>query len=802
MSLTLPNLDDKTFAQITAEGLTIIPSVAPEWTDHNIHDPGITFLELFAWLAEIDQYRLNRTSAASYERFFSLIGLTRRGQQPAEVTVETDFDRLAEGAFVPANTTLKPIGNDSVPFQSMRDLYLTSAELVKIAVHAAGRVTEQTNAEANLAGHYEPFGLAPQLGDYLELQFRNWFSEPEAHLAITLYENDLSSPAPFEDGVAGFVSSARVCWEYLTSSGWAPLDVIEDGTLNFSRSGILRFHRPLSAVFSTGNRTQDEGRLYSLRARLVEGSFEIPPRIFSIVLNTIQARQVETIVDEDLGSGLGTPDQELQLTKSPLLLDPRPSGEPFQVGEVLDWRDLVSRLTQQQQPSISLQQRAQIYVAARLQPAGLTVPTDALIGDDEKRLLAQAFNRLLEDESFYDSEELKVIRQAGEFFQLQSEVKPFCSSLDSLRRFNRFLLQRIFPDLILSDRIEIQTDGPADGPGNCGSRGAGIWRTWERVDSFHQSGPDDLHYVVDPKAGVVYFGNGLNGRVPTPEQKIRARFYRVTRGEQGNLPSGNRWQLDVQVEVPPGSPNKLWRNITPATGGSETESLSSAKARSRALFRQQAPVLTAEDYEAAVMRTPGLRIARTKVVANFNPHLPAFQMPGEMTVIVVPQAAPRNVFPNATPPVPSVGFLRTVTNHLEKLRMVTSNIYVVRPDYQSIDLACLVFLKKRVAEEEAKAEIHRVLNHYLDPINGGPEGRGGWPFGRSIFPSEIYQRLTKIEQVDYVTGVSLNGQETGREYRLPYNGLPRPGSYKDVKLISFEQRRHITRSSQGEMDCE
>ena len=53
MSLPVPNLDDKTFEQLIEEARALIPRFAPEWTDHNLHDPGITFMELFAWLAEM-----------------------------------------------------------------------------------------------------------------------------------------------------------------------------------------------------------------------------------------------------------------------------------------------------------------------------------------------------------------------------------------------------------------------------------------------------------------------------------------------------------------------------------------------------------------------------------------------------------------------------------------------------------------------------------------------------------------------------------------------------------------------------
>ena len=41
-------------------GRAKLPSLAPEWTDHNAHDPGITLMELLAYTAEAQLYSLSR----------------------------------------------------------------------------------------------------------------------------------------------------------------------------------------------------------------------------------------------------------------------------------------------------------------------------------------------------------------------------------------------------------------------------------------------------------------------------------------------------------------------------------------------------------------------------------------------------------------------------------------------------------------------------------------------------------------------------------------------------------------------
>jgi hypothetical protein len=73
MPIQLPNLDDRTFDDLVQEGISLIPTYAPNWTNHNPSDPGITLIELFAYLTEILIYRLNRVTPANQSAFLKLL---------------------------------------------------------------------------------------------------------------------------------------------------------------------------------------------------------------------------------------------------------------------------------------------------------------------------------------------------------------------------------------------------------------------------------------------------------------------------------------------------------------------------------------------------------------------------------------------------------------------------------------------------------------------------------------------------------------------------------------------------------
>jgi hypothetical protein len=787
VSLILPNLDDKSFSQIADEARLLIPSTAPEWTDHNVHDPGITFTELFAWLAEIAHYRVNQTSAASYERFFSLMGVAQHPPQAAEVSVAFEFNPLAQGLLIPRNSNLIAVGLEPYQFATVRDQFLTRARVKRVVTHAGERKIVQTTAEQNEIGHYEAFGPLPAVGDSIVVEFDDWFDQPQGQFQITLYEDDLTFREPLSEKAVGFEPSATVRWQYRSDSQggpseWTDLDVVHDETLCLSRSGDLIFKTP------TNNAAANHKQL---RAILTKGYFEIPPRITSIRTNNVRARQVETVVNEGPTQGLGTADQTVRLKKAPPFINPVVDEGAFQVGDVLDWKAFISRLREAEQRYGSPMREMVLYLVRRLQSLpnatiNLSEPDPSDLLKQQEYALAQAFDQLLSDQDFY---------QPSVFGSLSIPVELTesnrCRKEGTTRRLNRFLLQLLFPDLILSDRVEVQVGVPAPNVED----EINSWQTWQRVDDFLSSGPDDNHYVLDPVVGLILFGNGLNGRIPQTTQFIRIRFYRYSQLEKGNVTAGHHWTLD---RVPPNTPITKRVNAATATGGRRKETLEETKLRAREVFRKETAILTAKDYETLAQDTPGLRIARVKVLPNFNPKLCTITLPGEVTIIVEAQPAPRAAFPDALPTPPSEGFLNTIRNSLDSRRVVTTNLHVIGPNYVEVGVSCRVYLKKRVAESTARVTIERAIREFLDPVFGGPTG-DGWPFGRSIFPSEISQQLTRVSGVDFVTNVGVNGQLAGVPFGLPYNGLPTSGAHH-LMIVAFENRDQES-TSRMESNC-
>jgi uncharacterized phage protein gp47/JayE len=126
------NLDDRTFDDIVAEAIRLIPRYCPEWTNHNMTDPGITLVELFAWMTEMMLYRLNQVPEKIYLSLLELMGLSMIPPQSARAVIR----------FFPVEGYKKPVqvrngtqiaaiaGNeDTQVFETEQDVFVNNSRL-------------------------------------------------------------------------------------------------------------------------------------------------------------------------------------------------------------------------------------------------------------------------------------------------------------------------------------------------------------------------------------------------------------------------------------------------------------------------------------------------------------------------------------------------------------------------------------------------------------------------------------------------------------------------------------------------
>jgi hypothetical protein len=118
MPITVPSLDDRRYPDLLQEAVARIPVHTPEWTNFNRSDPGMTLIELFAFLTETMLYRANRIPERNRTAFLSLLEIPLLPASSARglVTVANETNGLG----APETTTLSAsteVDAGQVPFR-------------------------------------------------------------------------------------------------------------------------------------------------------------------------------------------------------------------------------------------------------------------------------------------------------------------------------------------------------------------------------------------------------------------------------------------------------------------------------------------------------------------------------------------------------------------------------------------------------------------------------------------------------------------------------------------------------------
>jgi len=116
------------------EAIGLIPKYCPDWTNHNPADPGVTMIELFAWMTEMIIYRLNRVTDKNYLAFLNLVGIRLRPPQPATALATFSLVDSGQTQVLPAGTqvaTVRMGDEDPIVFETTRELVVLPTKLVQ-----------------------------------------------------------------------------------------------------------------------------------------------------------------------------------------------------------------------------------------------------------------------------------------------------------------------------------------------------------------------------------------------------------------------------------------------------------------------------------------------------------------------------------------------------------------------------------------------------------------------------------------------------------------------------------------------
>ncbi len=402
MPLLAPNLDDRRYQDIFDDARSRIPKYLPEWTDHNLSDPGITLLELFSWLSEMILYRLNKVPDANYIAFLRLMGVEQKAAAPAKAEVTFKLTSPdAQTAIIPRGARIgasppppspsalaapalaQPADPGPLVFETDEPLVAIGAQLKYVVVFDGANYTDRTTANAVVGQWFPAFGTRLRVNNtlYLGLASNNAFPTDEMNLTIRVH-TDPAALQPMQAAVAGLnVPPATIAWEYYDGTFWRPLSLLKDETNALTSSGHLYFKGPAGAVRSTLATIAEA--VYWLRCRLVNFQYERPPVLDAVLTNTVRATALTTVTEEVIGSSDGSPSQQMTLRHAPLSAGPPRATD-------LRLRD---RATQPPYPTEAQQQELDQQLIARELKKGFLLQVDEGTG----------FRPWQEVENFFDA---------------------------------------------------------------------------------------------------------------------------------------------------------------------------------------------------------------------------------------------------------------------------------------------------------------------------------------------------------------------------------------------------------------
>jgi predicted phage baseplate assembly protein len=714
-------LDDRTWDDLVEEARTRLPRLSPAWTDHNIHDPGITILELLAWLTETELYRMDKVGEALRAKLLALAGSPVRGPAPSRGAVAFALAQGAGPVLLPEHLVLRA-ATANARMRTESGVYVSGAALRSIVVEGEGKRSDRSAALMGGSG-VALWGTDPRSASREATAFRLGFRPaPPADRPLSLWValrgggTDAAARAALidergaceRDPDAGPVlhHGLRAVWEWFDGATWRELsdEAVRDDTRGLTLDGAVVITPP--AIPERTLPPVDEGCAW-LRCRLTEGRPDRPPVAEVIAVHAVAA------------VGLAPLHSPLPLTDR---LDEIPAlGERATMALDIDADAVVSR--------------------ARLDPQGVPLrvlnrrpATPAMRGELEVDLQLVGVGNGTPGQSATlpapcDAAELEVWTivpgESAERWAIRPDLDASRRgdahvTLDrdgSVLRFGDGESARVVP---AGAAILIRAPLVSCASGNlpAGTRLAlvGADDAWNRMSLLE---PDQVNLLGAAPARIasrlddpLLVVDAAGGREPEDEETAAARLLEDVWAHERLVAILDRYAATSLDEVP-------------------------AAAVEESLVPRRA--VTLPDLERIARATPGTAVARARAFAEFDPAVPGVPAAGTVTVVVVPHLPVGR-------PAPTPGLLAAVRAFLGRRRMVGTRLVVVGPRYVDVSIAVRLALAPGAEAASVEAEVVRRVEDYLHPLIGGPRQQG-WPFGRAVYRAEL------LAEIDRTPGV-------------------------------------------------
>ena len=325
----------------------------------------------------------------------------------------------------------------------------------------------------------------------------------------------------------------------------------------------------------------------------------------------------------------------------------------------------------------------------------------------------------------------------------------------------------------------------------------GQFEFWQEVKEFSESGPTDRHFTLDSVTGEVQFGPRIRqpsgeerqyGLIPPLGRQIRFTSYRSGGGVIGNV--GKETVSILKSSIPYITEVT---NFSAALGGRDAETLEAAMIRAPQILRNQTRAVTAKDFEfMAVEASPQVARARC-LAAGSTTNLQAIP-PGVVRVLLVPNVEDLGG-PIAKEQLDLMSSVKSaVQTYLDDRRLLAMRVEIAAPEYLQVAVEARVRIKPAFNTEIVAKNIKTRLYQFVNPVCGGPQGQG-WPFGRSLFASDLLSLVQGTPDVEYIEEVKFftvdwtdgERKEIKEKLKVPPNGLICSAEHRVVVQVIEEE---------------
>ncbi len=322
MPLPSQPLDDRSFQDLVDEAKKRIPLYCPEWTDHNVSDPGVTLIELFAWMMDMLLFRLNQVPRKHYVKLLELLGIQlqppRAAMAPLVFYLSTPQAQPVQVARGTAASTKRSGGEEAIVFTTEKDLTIQPAQLEHLVARRRlgdqGMVFQDIGLQ-RLERDFRPFSATdPHQGEALYFGLGG-----ELHRHVLGLELDCVRAG----GLNIIPENPPLVWQAWSEGGWSDVDVEQDTTGGLSWTGQVRIHLPQMARSDVNGVEAYWVRCQVIAAEQGRRAYATSPIIRNVRAltwgATVDAMHATEVQAEPLGRSDGSPGQVFSLEHAPVL---------------------------------------------------------------------------------------------------------------------------------------------------------------------------------------------------------------------------------------------------------------------------------------------------------------------------------------------------------------------------------------------------------------------------------------------------------------------------------------------------